>query len=128
MPVYILDRIRVDEGKEVKLCTLPKRYFLGEHFVIEHIEKKSALFYYTGFQSDKYVMVTVEMEEDTQYVKHSAKDMIKNFLYPHTPAGHEKSIGQRVQCMRINQVASLFSHQILRPSSWIWNAFLTRRV
>ena len=68
--------------------------------------------YYIGFQSDKYVLVTVEMEEDTQYVKHFAKDMIKNFLYPHTPAGHEKSIGQRVQYMPINQEANLFSHQI----------------
>jgi hypothetical protein len=38
--------------------------------------------------------------------------MIKNFLYPHTPAGHEKLIGQRVEYMATNQAANLFSHQI----------------
>jgi hypothetical protein len=129
VPCYILDRIRMDEGKELKLCILPERYEQGENFVIEHIEKEGAVFLvtasgesnlalrvqsncYIAFQSDEYVLVTVEMEEDTQYVKHFPKDMIKNFLYPHTPAGHKKSIGQRAQYMPNNQVANLFSHQI----------------
>jgi hypothetical protein len=93
VPGFILDRIRLDEGKELKLCILPERYYKGENFVVEHLEKEGAVFlvnasgesnlarsrnYYIGFQSDKYVMVTVEIEEDTQYVKHFAKDMIKN--------------------------------------------------
>ncbi len=83
VPGYILDRIRLDEGKELMLCILPERYYKGENFVIEQIETVGAVFlvnacgesnlalsvqvkYYIGFQSDKYVMVTVEMEEDTQ--------------------------------------------------------------
>ena len=71
----------------------------GENFVIEHIEKEGAVFlenafgdlalsvqgnYYIGFQTNKYVMITAEMEEGTQYVKPFAKDSIRARLHPHT--------------------------------------------
>jgi hypothetical protein len=131
VPGYILDRIRQDEGKEVKLCSVMERYKEGENFVIEHIEKEGAMIlvtsrgetnlallvegnYVTAFKNDKYVMMTVEREQDTQYVKHFPKDMLKNMLYPHTPAGHTRSIGQRAQYNKVNADADSirFSHNI----------------
>ncbi len=41
---YILDSIRQDEGKEVKLCSVVELYKECEKFVIEHIEKEGAVF------------------------------------------------------------------------------------
>ena len=132
MPAYLLRFISTIKGKEsdhLKLYSHPERFYPGENWITEDIDRKGAIllttkegqsdlaFSVTGkhvyaFDSDEYIVEDVEVHENTQHVKDFARNHLKNELYPQTPPGSAKSFGEMVQYESTLQSATLCSYQI----------------
>ena len=89
MPAYLLRFISTIKGKEsdhLKLYSHPERFYPGENWITEDIDRKGAIFLTTqegqsdlafsvtgkhvyAFDSDEYIVEDVEVHENTQHVK-----------------------------------------------------------
>ena len=148
MPDYLLQFISTNKGEEsdeMKLYSPPVRYFAGENFIVEDIDKMGAIFLTTkegqsdlafsvkgkhviGFaESNDYVLEDVAPHDNTQYVKDFARDHLKTELYLHTPPGSGKSIGEMVHYESQLKSATLFSYKIAQMQSGVGGAVLNWR-
>ena len=133
IPAYLLRFISANKGREsdeMKLYSPTERFLAGENWITEDIDRMGAIFLSTkdgqsdlafsvtgrhvyGFaESDEYILEDVEVRENTQYVKDFARKHLENELYPHTPAGSARSIGEMVHYEGILKSSTLCSHQI----------------
>ena len=117
LPDYLLRFISTNKGEEsdlLKLYSHHERFYPGENWITDDIDRMGAIFLTTkegqsdlafsvkgkhvyGFaESDKYILEDVDVHENTQHVKDFARNHIKNELYPYTPPGSAKTIGEMV--------------------------------
>ena len=133
MPDYLLKFIssnKGDESDQMKPYSHEERFFAGQNFVVEDIDRMGAIFLTTkegqsdlafsvnlkhvfGFEeSDDFIIEDLALHDNTQYVKDFAHNHLRNELYPHTPQGLSKSIGETVHYEGRLKPALHFSHKI----------------
>ena len=132
MPDYLLRFIMANKGDpsdEMRLYSHPERFYPGENWITDDIDRMGAIFLTTkegqsdlafsvkgkhvyAFESDDYIVEDVEVHENTQHVKDFAPNHLKNELYPHKPPGSAKSIGEMVKYESTLKSATLCSYQI----------------
>ena len=146
-PMHILKFIATNKGPAsdlLRLISPEVRYLPGENLITEKIDQTGAFILITpegqsdlalsvegrmviGFpEDDDYILESVSLDKSTQYVKDFAVNHLKNELYPCTPPGMGRTIGEIVQYMPALKEGKLFSNKVAKKfgssNAVIWRA------